>query len=98
MSTRPEIVSDLEARVSPAQTLGGMIAAATAIFVAALLATGFAWLLRIIDCNEDTQSVCSTHGRTQLGLALVGLAVSFGTLVASVRGGPRPESGYSRRP
>jgi hypothetical protein len=67
-----------------------MIAAATAIFVAALLATGFAWLLRIIDCNEDTQSVCSTHGRTQLGLALVGLAVSFGTLVASVRGGPRP--------
>jgi hypothetical protein len=67
-----------------------MIGAATAIFVAALLATGFAWVLRIIDCNEDTGSVCSTQGRTQLVLALVGLAVSFGALVASVRGGPKP--------
>ena len=67
-----------------------MIAAATAIFVAALLAPGFAWALRIIDCNEDTQSACSTYGRTQLVLALVGLVVSFGALVASMRGGPRP--------
>jgi hypothetical protein len=74
-----------------------MIAAATVIFVAALLATGFAWLLRIIDCNEDTQSVCSTYGRTQLVLALVGLAVSFGALVASMRGGPRLGMWYSRR-
>jgi hypothetical protein len=58
-----------------------------------LISLAFAYgamLFLIIDCNEDTQSVCSSGGYGQFGIALVGLALSLGALIAGVLGRFRP--------
>lgn len=50
----------------------------------------FAYLLRIIDCHEDTGSVCTTSGLVQLLIALAGLVPALGMMVQSLRGRGRP--------
>ena len=55
------------------------------------LALAFAaMVLLIIDCQEDSQSVCSTGGYGQFAVALLGVALSFGALIAGAVGRGRP--------
>ena len=49
-----------------------------------------AGVILVIDCNEESYSVCSTRGYSQFAIALTGVVLAFGALIAGLIGRTRP--------
>jgi hypothetical protein len=68
-----------------------MPALALVTLLVALALGWFALVILIVDCNEDVGSECSAGGYGQFAIALTGVVLAFGALIAGLTGRSRPD-------